>query len=422
MHTEDENLQHCRMLIEAKVSWGDSSQWQNQDFEALSERIFAETSVSLSVSTLKRIWGKVRYDSAPTATTLNTLAQFVGFENWRELRKKPVLVDEETNQPLPAQPIPVTVFRPSGIRWPWIIGSFLLLGLVGIWAFQKRAKPLQYGSVTFTSRPVAKGLPNTVLFEYDASDSNADSVFIQQSWNPKLRFRVDKDEHQYAGMYFYPGYFRAKLVLNDSIVKEHDLYINTDGWLGTINRDSIPVYFPDKQLRRNGAISLTEADLTEQGIDFEKEVPSTSLHYVQPMGDLSSSNFGFETELKSTFNRFNAVCQRTGIMLLCSRGMHLIQLSAKGCVSELNLSFAGQSVSGKTTDLSGFGVDFTNWVNVRCEVKDKSTKVYVNNKLAYEGHFLGDAGKIVGLRYYFQGPGSVKTARFFDGQKQAVLL
>ncbi|GAB3920623.1 hypothetical protein [Larkinella terrae] len=421
MHTEDENLQHCRMLIEEKVNWGDSSQWQNQDFETLSERIFAETNVTLSVSTLKRIWGKVRYDSAPTATTLNTLAQFVGFENWREFRKQPVLVHPEPLQSLPPQPVPAPVSRPSNSRWPWVIGALVLLGLIGIWAFQNRVKPLKYGELTFTSRPVTKGLPNTVLFDYDATDSNADSVFIQQSWDPRRRYRVDKDEHQYAGIYFYPGYFRAKLVLNDSIVKEHDLYINSDGWLGTINRDSIPVYFPDNQLHRDGTVAITESDLTKQGIDFQKEVPSTSLHYVQPLGGLSSNDFGFETEVKSTYNRFNAVCQRTGIMLLCSKGMHLIQLSAKGCVSELNLSFAGQGVSGKTSDLSGFGVDFTKWAKVRCEVKDKLAKVFVNDKLAYEGRFQDDAGKIVGLRYYFQGPGAVKSARFSNGSSQTVL-
>jgi hypothetical protein len=421
MQTEEDNLQQCRTLIEAKVSWGDSSQWQNQDFEALSERIFAETGVNLSVSTLKRIWGKVRYDSAPTATTLNTLAQFVGYENWREFRKQPVLVTEESTRQLPVQPVQILEVRPFKVRWPWIIGLFVVLGLVGIWAFQKRSKPLQYGWVTFTSRPVTKGLPNTVLFQYDASDSNADSVFIQQSWNPKLRFRVEKDGHQYASTYFYPGYFRAKLILNDSIVKEHDLYIKTEGWLGTINRDSIPVYFPDKQIRRNGAIELTETDLTEQGIDFQKGTPSTSLHYVQPLGELSSSNFGFETEVKSTFNRFDAVCQPVGIMMLCSKGMHLIQLSQKGCVGALNLSFGGESVSGKTNDLSGFGVDFSDWVTVRCEVKNKEVTVFVNGKPAYEGRFQEDAGKIVGLRYYFQGTGAVKSARFYDAQINAVL-
>ncbi|MFD1142938.1 hypothetical protein ACFQ4C_17565 [Larkinella insperata] len=423
MHSDDDSLQRCRFLIEEKVGWGDGQQWQNGDFEALSERIFAETGVSLSVSTLKRIWGKVRYDSAPTATTLNTLAQFVGHENWRAFRQPPVAVQTaEPIRPLPEPPASATPERRGARRWPWVVGLLLVTGLAGIWAFEDRVKPLQYGAVSFTSRPVAKGLPNTVLFRYDASNSNADSVFIQQSWNPKLRFRVDKAGHQYASTYYYPGYFRAKLVLNDSIVREHDLYITTDGWLGTVNYDSIPVYFPHGQIYRGQTVSLTEADLRGQGVSLQRTVPTVSLHYVQPLGDLSGSNFEFETELKSTYSRNEAVCQQTGIMILCSNGMHLIPLSVKGCVGQLYLSFAEKGISGQTTDLSGFGVDFSDWATVRCAVNDKQVTVWVNGQRVYTGQFSRDPGKIVGLRYYFQGTGAVKSARFSDGRTKTVLL
>ncbi|MFC5408759.1 hypothetical protein ACFPMF_05540 [Larkinella bovis] len=422
MQTVDDKLQRCRTLIEAKVNWGDSSQWQNQDFETLSERILAETGVSLSVSTLKRIWGKVRYQSEPTVTTLNTLARFIGYENWR------VFQNQTTGEPTepapvlsPEQPGPTPAISPASKYWPWAIALLLLAGLVGIWAFQNRVEPLQYGELAFTSRPVARGLPNTVLFDYDATDSNADSVFIQQSWDPRRRYRVAKDGHQYTSTYYYPGYFRAKLVLNDSIVKEHDVYITTDGWLGTINDDSIPTYFPDRQIRKKDQIALTETDLIAQGVDFQKTIPEVSLQYVQPLGELSASHFVFETELQSTFNRSNAVCQHARIMLLCSNGMHSIPLSVKGCVGQLYLSLADQSVSGKTTDLSGFGVDFSDWVKVRCEVNQKKARIFVNGNLAYTGDFQEDPGKIVGLRYFFHGTGSVKSARFSDGKNETVL-
>ncbi|GAB3258180.1 hypothetical protein GCM10027347_21310 [Larkinella harenae] len=423
MVSENDSLQRCRSLIEKKVGWGNGQHWQNGDFEALSERILTETGVSLSVSTLKRIWGKVRYDSAPTATTLNTLAQFVGYENWRSFQQPSSAVQTAVStQDLSEPPARALPNRSVARRWPWRVGALVVAGLVSIWAFQNRVKPLEYGAISFTSHPVATGLPNTVLFRYDARDSNADSVFIQQSWNPKLRFRVDKNGQQYASTYYYPGYFRAKLVLNDSIVREHDLYITTDGWLGTVNYDSIPVYFPDQQIRRNQTVALTEANLNGQGIDLQQAVPQVTLHYVQPLGELSGSNFVFETELKSTFNRHGAVCQQTGIMLLCSNGIHLIPLSVKGCVGQLFLSFAEHAVSGKTNDLSGFGVDFSDWVRVRCEVKDRQVTVLVNGQRAYEGKFNRDPGKIVGLRYYFQGTGAVKSARFSDGQTETVLL
>src|SRR5688572_8498158 len=83
MDKEKQYLESCRQRIEEKVGWGPGSEWQNQDFEALSKRIFKDTKVSLSVSTLKRVWGKIRYDGNPTTATLNALAQFVGYEDWR---------------------------------------------------------------------------------------------------------------------------------------------------------------------------------------------------------------------------------------------------------------------------------------------------------------------------------------------------
>lgn len=88
MDNEKVNIEKCRQRIEEKIGWGSSAEWQNQDFEALSERIFRETKVSLSASTLKRLWGKIRYEGTPNISTLNALAQFIGYENWRAFTSK----------------------------------------------------------------------------------------------------------------------------------------------------------------------------------------------------------------------------------------------------------------------------------------------------------------------------------------------
>ena len=48
--------------------------------------IFDQTGIALSHVTLKRIWGKVRYDSLPRTNTLNTIVRFLGYRNWREFR------------------------------------------------------------------------------------------------------------------------------------------------------------------------------------------------------------------------------------------------------------------------------------------------------------------------------------------------
>jgi len=77
-------IRQVKRMFEKKTGWGDSDLWSNQDFLELSEMIFDQTGKTLSHVTLKRIWGKVRYESLPHTSTLNTIVQFLGYRNWRD--------------------------------------------------------------------------------------------------------------------------------------------------------------------------------------------------------------------------------------------------------------------------------------------------------------------------------------------------
>ena len=43
--------------IEKSLTWGPSSQWTNKEYKDLSKLVFDKTKVTLSHTTLKRIWG-----------------------------------------------------------------------------------------------------------------------------------------------------------------------------------------------------------------------------------------------------------------------------------------------------------------------------------------------------------------------------
>ena len=86
LRNEKEYLEQYKLFVESKLNWGESKGWRHQDFESLSEKIFSETGVMLSSTTLKRIWGKLKYDSIPNSNTLNALAAFIGKENWLEFK------------------------------------------------------------------------------------------------------------------------------------------------------------------------------------------------------------------------------------------------------------------------------------------------------------------------------------------------
>ena len=97
--------------------------------------------------------------------------------------------------------------------------------VIGILVFSPAAKQkINPGDYTLSVKKVLNtGLPNSVIFDYDASKAPFDSVIIQQSWNTKLRTKVSRDQHQHTLIYYMPGFFQPKLVVGDQIVKEDDL-------------------------------------------------------------------------------------------------------------------------------------------------------------------------------------------------------
>ena len=88
MNHDTEYLQLCIKLIEQKLKWRPADEWRNYEFTELSEKILDATGVNLSVTTLKRVFGKLKYDSLPSTVTLNALAAFLGYESWMDLKSK----------------------------------------------------------------------------------------------------------------------------------------------------------------------------------------------------------------------------------------------------------------------------------------------------------------------------------------------
>lgn len=424
--SEDILLAHCKKLIEEKLGWGNSEKWTNQDFEELSQRIFDVTAITLSPTTLKRIWGKVKYDSAPTITTLNTLAQFIGFEHWRAFRQnhfpkngdiETPVIEVHTNGELNK-----TTKRPY--LFSFILPLLLVLGAIS-WYFlskdQNAPSPINPSYYSFSSKKVVSvGVPNSVIFEYDASKAPYDSVYIQQDWDPSKRIKVSKNQTQHTSVYYYPGSFQAKLVVGNQVVQEHSLLIQTDGWLPLIQQERIPVYFKQEEAINDGHLGLSVEKIQAQNISLKPVPPAVQYSNLKDFGDIKTDNFIFETSVKNTYREGASVCQYTEIGLLCEGTAIMIRLSAKGCISENSLYFIDQSISGKEHDLSGFGTDFKDFVKVRCESVKGQVKIFVDNQLVYQFPYRSPISKIMGISYRFHGTGLVDDVKLSKGDGKIV--
>jgi len=407
MLTDELLLTKAKKLIEDKLGWGDSMDWSNQDFLALSKKMQEEINVSVSHVTLKRIWGKVKYDSLPNTYTLSTLVQFIGYENWRDFKVKNgngVIVSAATNE---------SVGAPNQNKSRLLKAIVISAVLVGIAASvilfisntEKKVDPADY---SFSSKVVVnKGVPNSVIFDYNAAKAPTDSVIIQQSWDTTLRTTVSKNEHQHTLLYFFPGFFKPKLIVNNQIVKEHNLLIPSDGWLTAVETSPVPVYFKKEDAIANGKLSLSLDKIKSQNINLTPQAPMVVYSNVKDFGEIYSDDFVFEASLKNDYREGSSACQTTNIYLLCEGTAIGIPLCAKGCISGISLMFAGFNVSGKDQDLSSFGVDFSEFVKVRIESANGKATIFLNDKPAYEVDHDISKAKIVGIDFIFQGAGTV---------------
>lgn len=385
-------FEKCKSEIEQGLGWGDSTGWTTKDYEALGARIHERTGVTLSVATLKRLWGKVKYDSKPTPTTLNTLAQYLGYESWRSycVAREP---------------------KKKSLNWVW---SLMAVPIIAAAFLLIPNKKIDVSLFTFSSKKVVDiGVPNTVVFDYDAlAASDNDSIFIQQSWDKRLSRQVRRDQKQHTSIYYYPGFFEAKLVVNNQIIKEHNLLIKTDGWLPIVEQPGTPIYFKQQDAIHDGVLQLPLSTISRG-----KETPWTAYYLVQDMNGLMSDDAVFETSLKNDDNSDSNPCQYVEIRLQFEGPAVIIPLSTKSCVSTLGIA----DTDATERDLSAFGVDFNDWVNVKCVIKDKIAEIYINNKSAIRLKITGGRAKMVEVGYRFKGTGSVDFVKLANNDGKVFL-
>jgi hypothetical protein len=418
LNQSNSHIEECLRLIETKWQRGNREDWSSYDFEKLNTAIFDATGVTLSVSTLKRLFGKVSYPNLPSVHTLNTLARFAGFEDWNDFRLR--------SAPIPSQPvlspnpIPPPPIRPKTRLtrwWPILLLPIAILfySLLSSRPNHPKADPSQFSFSA--NKIISEGVPNSVVFHYKTPVYPTDSVFIVQTWDMRRRIAVPPNGTDYSAIYYYPGFFLAKLIVDTQIVLTHDLMITSNGWLALAEDNPSPIYFKKEEVTKKEGIEVDSAILAHYHLSLEPSPPKIRLFYMKDLGDLKDSDFTFETTLKTGPPQGAGVCQNVQVLIQCKNDVFIIPLAARACIGDLNLYAAGAAASSRNTDLSGFGCDLTQWTNLRITCDHRKLNFLVNGRSAYTVTFPNDPSDIVGVQYRFTGACAVKYARFTTGNR-----
>src|SRR6185436_11411732 len=220
MDHDTEYLQLCIRLIEQKLNWRPAEEWRNYEFTELTEKILDSTSVNLSATTLKRVFGKLKYESLPSSATLNALAAYLGFESWMQFKSTNPLEQETVREKAWTDFVRTHSQKLKKGIWIGATTVFLAIVVFGFMALRKKSPDrIDENAVSFSCRSLSEGLPNTVVFNFDLKNFKSDNIIIQQSWDSTKTIRVKPGQTQATGMYYVPGYFRAKLIVDGTIVK-----------------------------------------------------------------------------------------------------------------------------------------------------------------------------------------------------------
>lgn len=413
----------CLAQIEQQLGWGQSVYWSDKDFGRLSQLIFDRTKVQVSITTLKRIWGRVSYSGEPATSTMDALAGFLGFDNWRSfVAQQHPLADDSTD-------LAKAGHRPfSRPRLVWL-GAGVLLTAVAIFVFHSfipNARTDKGGSNPAVSpadfelraMSIAPGLPTSVVFTYDAEKSPTDSVFIQQHWDPAKRVRVPKNGHTHTSIYYEPGFFNAKLILGNQVVKEYPLLIPTDGWLATIDDfRSTPIHLEAHDFLKKGLIDVQPDIIEKYGLNPLSDQVEIKFYHVGQFKPVPANDFVFSAQVKSNSLSGRDPCRYIWIRLVTERHPIIFPLSVPGCISNLSVSSIDSVYSGKDHDFSRFGTNLSDWVDVKCTGTKSRIKYFVNNQLVFEVPMVSGDKHIMGMIVGMSGGGSVRNISIHQGRE-----
>lgn len=415
-----------RTLVEKKFLLGtDNGKLKQRDLEYLGQMIEEKSRVRLSISTLKRLW-RNDVNQLPHPSTLDALVSVLEFKDWQDFKKLNTaqLNDNGDHSTVHKKG---KAFRPL----PIVVGIcaiVLTTVVIMLQGFNKKNSSVTVkGDVGFRSdKAVSSGVPNTVMFHYDLTGVQADSFFIQQSWNPRDKVKIDPANNYYSAIYYTPGFHFARIMANDSILKYTKVHIKSDGWLPLVKydlREKKHFYLDAKATRSNGRLQVDNRILEQGNVETGKDF-FLRYYNVRDFKGVTSTNFDLETRLRCqplSATKASAIpCPQMELMLITEENVFFVPVTTKGCIGQLELLIGEVYKSGKDTDLSALGTDPFEWQTLRIKNVNKSATIFLNGSVVHELKYSQDFGDIKGMIFTFTGPGDVDYVRIRDIQGKLV--
>ena len=405
-------LRQIRRTIEQQANLDNPKNWTQQDFEFLIYFIEQQTGNRLGLTTLKRIW-RNDFQRLPHLATLDILAQLAFGKNWQALKLDRVA--STTPQLSATDALPLSKqFRNFRLPLITMIGLLVILLMIGaIWKLDRQAttlkKPIELdvSSVKFSAqKTVVEKVPNTVLFAFDLSNITADSFFLQQSWDVRRKIQLQENQQLQTDIYYLPGYYQAKLMANEQIIKSIPVHITSPDWHIGIDQPKTGINqpIPKSLATTTDFLAVSPSALEKIGVNLAS--PFTMGFYQAQAFGVTDTAFDFSLRLKIT-DLPSVLCPKVSLLLKGDLDYYWIMLTNKGCESEIGLKMSEYFLDGKTNDLSAFGTTLSEWQHLRVAVKNQTIHVYLQDHLLIDTTYQKSIGALKETTVLFEGIGQI---------------
>jgi hypothetical protein len=386
--------------MESKLNWGDRNQWTNYHFTKLSDEIFQQTNVRLSVSSIRRLLGQDKsYKDKfnPQIETKNALAKFLGFNNWYEFK------DNYKGK----KGFSFLVTNKNTIKKAiYAISLILILSGLSFLGYQ-----LFYPEhIFFSGKSLSGNKPHTAVFLYDITklkNKNEVTIDFGEQYNPSgSKYNLPPSEniitHTYLNSYFY----RVKLLYNKKVIQKENVIVYSKNWeSGVIIDDTDFFEVPRNLLYHDSSLFLTPEAIINMGIDTRKKI-KVEYKNIQDF-PFTGDDFEMDFDFQLIDNISNNICDFFKLIILGVDNKIVLRLASTGCASAVEFIVSEVEKLGKYNELDNFAQNIYEKNHLKLVMKNNFAKIYFNHKEIYEIEYKNLIGDIKCIHFVISGTGLI---------------
>lgn len=416
-------LNYCLKKIENMLGISASREWQTKDFQKLSKLIQQKSGYAISVSTLKRVWGRVHYNFFPSHYTLSILTSALGYQSWDSFIKDQ---QQEINQFVQSNKTKDLITEQNKQKkstsaqtrrilpkkwWLLLISTSVIIG--GLLLIVNINKPENYTKIIQSVEDTINVIPFSTKIHYNLS------ALDQEAYLHVLtrKFKLSPEANFHNTRVMHPGYKTYSLYIDNTKTEEFRLLGLTNGWHAVIKdkKNKRYSYYLSDLIKQDGVLQMADSAI-ENIINFQE---FQSLQYIN-VSDFQVQGSAFELEIKFKYRdipRFHNYCQHIIISVLDKNtGYISAQFSKNPCTSSTYLKYGNKRINGKTSDIPFMNINTTEWNTARIINKDGQFQLFVNDSLRLNDQNQEPLKDIYIVKIIFAGGGMLDYVRLGDGE------